>query len=179
MGDFDQIVGVAFQSVWASAVNTLGQITTDKRVSAITMYTERVRGKSTWYGTRVAYNSLQWPVLEVDSDAGTQPVLTDMPYETYDALVGLLTDQESTISHPLNLTTERDFLDPGEELSINTLPRPPQLQSGLGVAVRRTFSDIVSVFQLVVVSRGARPFGISAIQVEAQVQNSKQVHRSR
>lgn len=178
-GDFTRTVGVMFQSVWVSPVITLGQITSDKRLDAVTLYMERIPTKQHWFGTRTEYNANYWPGVAIDTDAGTDPTLTDVPLEPYDARVGVITDQDQSLDSLLNLTTERDFNDPDEEITGVGSPTPHTLQRGLGVAIRRSLKDIVSVFQVALVSKGARPFGISAMQVEASVRGSKQVNRSR
>ena len=177
--EYDWIIGVQFQSVWASPVYTLGQITQDKRLNAVTFYSERVRTRDHWFGTRVQYDSQQWPQLEVRTSAGVENYSTDATIDRNDAYIGVITNQQDSFTHPILLGEERDFFDLSEGTTEALTERPAPLQVPDGVATRRTFTDNVSVFQMVVVSVGQQPFGISAIQVDAGVNPSKHVHSSR
>lgn len=175
----DHVHGVMFQSVWASPVYTLGQITQDKRLNAITVYTERIRNRDHWFGIGESYNSSGWPQLELSPLAGTEPFTLDATIERNDAFIGVITDQEDTLTHPHHLAAERDFYNPDEGLNESLTLRPERLQIPDGIAARREFTDVVNVFQLVVTSLGQQPFGISALQVEASLQSNKHVHKSR
>jgi hypothetical protein len=178
--EYDWVIGVMFQSVWASPVYTLGQITQDKRLNAVTLYSERVRNRDHWFGTHITYNSpQQWPQLSVRDFAGMEAYSTDATIDRNDAYIGVITNQEDTHTHPLLLGAERDFFDLDEGTTEELTTRPAPLQVPDGVATRRTFTDTVSVFQLVVVSVGQQPFGISAIQVDAGLNPNKHVHSSR
>lgn len=183
---YDWTIGVMFQSVWVSPVYTLGQITQHKRLSAVTLYSERVRNRDHWFGTNETYNAEQWPQVSVPNFAGTEDYSTDASIDRHDAYIGVLTNQETDHTHPLSLGGERDFFDMDEgtypgplELSDGLASRPGPLQVPDGVATRRTFTDTVSVFQLIITSIGQQPFGVSAIQVEADLNPSKYVHKSR
>lgn len=173
VGQYDQIVGVVFQSVWASPVYTLGTITQNKSVESVTLYLETVRNLPHWYGTEVGYDSSYKPILEVRNGAGTQRELTDVPSQPWSADIGLLTDQSADLTHPHSLGLELDFADPTESESY-----PSQLQRGMGIALRRAFSDVVNVFQVVVVSRDAHPFGVGGLQVDATVKPANNLHYS-
>lgn len=178
--DYDWTIGVMFQSVWASPVYTLGQITQDKRLSAVTLYTERVRSRNHWFGTNIVYGTpTQWPELDVKDFAGIVAESTDAATDRQNAHIGLIVNQEHTLTHPLLLGEERDFFDLDEGTTEDDTTRPAPLQIADGVVTRRTFGDTVSVFQLVVVSIGQQPFGISAIQVDAAINPGKTVHKSR
>jgi hypothetical protein len=170
----DVTVGVIFQSVWVSPVVTLGDITQDKRLEAVTIYMERRPQRRQWYGSFTEYNDLSWPTNAQDEGAGSSLETLDVTLAEFSAEIGIVTDQDQNENHPLHLTTERDFLTLDEPT-----PNPDTLQRALGLAIRRSFTDVVSVFQLALTSRGSQSFGLSAFQVEADLKRSKQVNRSR
>jgi hypothetical protein len=176
------MVGVEFQSVLAGGVFTFGSLTRDKRLSAVTLYQERMDYRDRWYGTyesRVTASGIHWPSVVFDPSAGSEFAVTDMPVQYYDAMVSLILDEERTQTHPIRLFDERDFLNLAEGTTVEQLDRPPMLQAPLGSAIRRTFSDVVTVVQPVLTSVGARQFGLSGIQFEATQHPSTPVSRTR
>jgi hypothetical protein len=176
------MVGVEFQSVLAGGVFTFGSLTRDKRLAAVTLYQERMDYRDRWYGTyesRVTASGIHWPSVVFDPAAGSEFAVTDMPVQYYDAMVSLILDEERTQTHPIRLFDERDFLNLAEGTTVEQLDRPPMLQAPLGSAIRRTFSDVVTVVQPVLTSVGARQFGLSGIQFEATQHPSTPVSRTR
>lgn len=176
------MLGVEFQSVIVSSVFTFGNIDTDKRISGMTLYQERLPHRDRWYGTypsRSTVDTAWWPTLSTDASAGAEWAATDMPVQYYSAMVSIIADEERSQTHAIQLGSERDFYDLDEGETIGTLSRPPLVQVPQGSAVRRSFSDTLTVVQPVITSIGAYQFGLSGIELEATTHRSNPVSRTR